>query len=145
MTWSFSDSLTSDRDKVRLRIGDTDTNEQLLSNETIDALLTEHSSDIALCSVASCRAIIAQFSRHLDRSAAGLSSNRSVIVTQYRELLRELLKESRLSTGVKYKGSISDSRKQTIDDDSDFVQPSFKKGQHDKDDLAESDEIKWWR
>ena len=39
MTWSYNENLSTDRDKVRFRIGDTDTDDQLLSNETIDAIL----------------------------------------------------------------------------------------------------------
>ena len=51
MSWSYNESLTTDRDKIRLRIGDVDTYEQLLSNETIDALLTVHNSDLAITAV----------------------------------------------------------------------------------------------
>jgi len=50
MTWSYDDSLPTDRDKVRFRIGDTDSEEELLSNETLDALLVIR-DDVVLASI----------------------------------------------------------------------------------------------
>ncbi len=38
MSFSFDENLSTDLDKVRLRIGDTDSEEVLLSNETITAM-----------------------------------------------------------------------------------------------------------
>jgi hypothetical protein len=73
VSWSYSDSLTTNKDKVRLKIGDTDTNDQLLSNETIEALLTEHNNDLDLTAISCVRAIIAQFNRTIDRNAAGMT------------------------------------------------------------------------
>ena len=42
MTWSFDDSAlaSSKKDQVRLMIGDTDTTDQLVSNEAIEFYLT---------------------------------------------------------------------------------------------------------
>jgi hypothetical protein len=77
VSWSYSDSLTTNKDKVRLKIGDTDTNDQLLSNETIEALLTEHNNDLDLTAISCVRAIIAQFNRTIDRNAAGMTANYS--------------------------------------------------------------------
>jgi len=131
MSWSYDESLTSNRDKVRLKIGDVDTNDQLLSNETLDALLTEWGSDVMLTSIAAVRAIIAAFSRTLARSAAGMSADRTIFFTHYQELLADLLKQNRGNSGARYKGSYSYDRQETIEDDSDFIQPAFKSGQWD--------------
>ena len=131
MTWSFNESLSSDVDKVRLKLGDTDTSDQILQNETISALLTQHSDDIDLATIACCRAIIAKYNRALDRSAAGMSANRSIIVDNYRDLLKELIQANRGNSGAVYSGSFSRSRKETIEDDSDFILPFAREGEFD--------------
>ena len=42
MTWTYSGNPSStERDAVRFLVGDTDTNDQLLSNEEIDYLVTQ--------------------------------------------------------------------------------------------------------
>jgi len=131
MTWSFSESLSANLDKVRLKLGDTDTNDQILQNETINALLTEHNDDVDLTAISCCRAIIAKYNRALDRSAAGMSANRSIIVDNYRDLLKELLQANRGNAGARYKGSYSRDRQETIEDDSDFILPFARSGEFD--------------
>jgi len=131
MSWSFSDSLGSNLDKVRLKLGDTDSTDQILQNETINALLTEHNNDIDLTAISCCRAIIAFYSRALNRGAVGLSADRGAIVQNYRELLSDLLRANRGNAGARYSGSFSRSRKETIEDDSDFIDPAGKVGEFD--------------
>tara|TARA_R100001086_G_scaffold244873_1_gene175133 strand:+ start:330 stop:773 length:444 start_codon:yes stop_codon:yes gene_type:complete len=131
MSWSFNESLTNNRDKVRLKIGDTDTNDQILSNETIDALLTEHSSDIMLTTISCVRAIIAKYSRNMTRGAIGLTADMTVFVTHYQELLSDLIKQNRGNSGVRFAGGFSDSRKETIESDDDFIRPFASVGMTD--------------
>jgi len=131
MAWSFNESLSTDRDKVRLKIGDTDTNDQILANETIDAILTEHSSDVMLATISCVRAIIAKYSRKLNRSAAGMSADMTVFVAHYQQLLSDLIKQNRGNSGARYKSAFSDSRKETIESDDDYVQPFAAVGRDD--------------
>tara|TARA_R110000824_G_C14951674_1_gene650997 strand:- start:129 stop:578 length:450 start_codon:yes stop_codon:yes gene_type:complete len=131
MSWSYNESLPTDRDKVRLKVGDVDTADQLLSNETLDALLTENSSDIVLTSIAAVRAIIASYTRTLARSAAGMSADTTIFFTHYQELLADLLKQNRGNSGARYSGSFSRSRQETINSDSDFIKPDFSRGEFD--------------
>lgn len=131
MSWSFDDSLTTTRDKVRLRIGDTNANDEILSNETIDALLTEHSDDVMLATISCVRAIIAKFSRNLNRGAAGMTADMSVFVAHYQELLSDLIKQNRGNSGVRYKSASSVSRKETIESDTDFIPPFASVGMDD--------------
>ena len=44
MSWSYDTSLPTNKDKVRVSIGDTDSSDQQLSDEEINALLTVHGS-----------------------------------------------------------------------------------------------------
>ena len=131
MAFTFNDSLSSNLDKVRFKIGDTDSTDQLLQDATINALLTEHNNDIELTAISCVRAIISTFNRTVDRNAAGMTANRSIIVQNYRDLLHDLLKQNRGNSGVRYKGSISRDRKETIEDDSDFIMPFSRTGQDD--------------
>jgi len=142
MAWTFSESLTTTRDKLRLRIGDTDTNDQLLANETLDVLLSDRSDDLALAAVDAVRVIIAKLGREFDRSAVGVGGQRSQKVLHYTDLLKQLTKESRLSTGV-IVGGLSADRKETIEDDSDFVRPSFTVGGDDSP-STEPGTRRWW-
>jgi len=131
MSWSFNESLTTDRDKVRLRIGDTDTNDQILSNETIDALLTEHGSDVMLATISCVRAIIAKYARNMTRGAVGMTADMSVFVAHYQELLSDLIKQNRGNSGVRYKSAFSESRKETIESDDDYIRPFAAVGRDD--------------
>lgn len=131
MAWSYSDSLSTDRDKIRLKIGDTDTNDQILPNETIDALLTEHSDDVMLTTISCVRAIIAKYSRKLNRSAAGMSADMTVFVAHYQELLSDLVKQNRGNSGTRYKSAFNISRKETIESNPDYVKPFAAVGRDD--------------
>lgn len=105
MTWSYDDSLPTDRDKVRFRIGDTDSEEELLSNETLDALLAIR-NDVVLASIDAVQAILAKFAREIDRQALGLGGPRSQKTTHYENLLKVLRAEAdKGSTGVFYGGA----------------------------------------
>lgn len=105
MTWSYNENLSTDRDKVRFRIGDTDTDDQLLSNETIDALLVIR-NDVVLASIDSVQAILAKFAREIDRQALGLGGPRSQKTTHYENLLKILRAEAdKGATGVFYGGA----------------------------------------
>ena len=130
MAWTYSDSLTTDRDKVRLKIGDTDTDDQLLSNETIDALL-DIRADVILCAIDCVRAILAKLARDIDRSAAGMTGSRSQRIANYEIVLRNLIKESGGETRMKV-GGISKDDADSLRDDSDFAQPDFTIGAHDR-------------
>ena len=130
MAWTFSDSLTTDRDKVRLKIGDTDTDDQLLSDETIDALLVIR-ADVILCSIDAVRAILSKLARDIDRSAAGMSGSRSQKTQHYKDVLMNLVKESGGETRMKV-GGISKGAADTLRDDTDFIKPSFSVDMHDR-------------
>jgi hypothetical protein len=142
MSWSFSDTLATTRDKLRLRIGDTDSNDALLSNETLDVLLSDKNDDLALAAIDAVRAIIAKLGREFDRSAVGVGGQRSQKVLHYTDLLKQLTKEGRLSTGVVV-GGLSANRKETIEGDSDFVRPSFTVGGDDSP-STEPGTRRWW-
>jgi len=125
MTWSYDDSLPTDRDKVRFRIGDTDSEEELLSNETLDALLVIR-DDVVLASIDAVQAILAKFAREIDRQALGLGGPRSQKTTHYENLLKVLRAEAdKGSTGVFY-GGATIAAKQAALADTTKPQPPFR-------------------
>lgn len=76
MTWSYSGNPSnSANDKVRFLCGDTDTNNQQVSNEEIAFLLTEWNSDCYLSAAFACDAISGKYSAKADlsRSVGDLS------------------------------------------------------------------------
>jgi len=95
MAWSYDDTLSTDRDKVRFLVGDTDTNRQLLSNSEIDFLVTEN-PDYRQAAVNSCDAIIAKLSRDVDRNGPGMNATRSQQIQHYKDLKIELKKKADL-------------------------------------------------
>ena len=130
MSWSYSDSLSTDRDRLRFRIGDVDTNDQLLSNETLDALLTAR-PDPTLAAIDAIEGILAKFARELDRGSLGLGGSRSQKTQFYRDLLKELRAEAaRGDTGAFFGGG-SVSGKETIREDEDKPLTPFRLNQFD--------------
>lgn len=130
MSWSYSDSLGTDRDRLRFRIGDVDTNDQLLSNETLDALLTAR-PDPTLAAIDAIEGILAKFAREIDRGSLGLGGSRSQKTQFYRDLLKELRAEAaRGDTGAFFGGG-SVSGKETIREDEDKPLTPFRLNQFD--------------
>ena len=125
MSWSYSDSLSTDRDKLRFKIGDVDTNDQLLSNELLDALLTER-GDPVLAAIAAVEGILAKFAREIDRAALGLGGSRSQKTQFYRDLLKELRAQAARSSTSIFFGGGSRSEKETILGDSDNTETPFR-------------------
>lgn len=81
MSWSYSgDPSASSLDKVRFLSGDTDTNNQQISNEEITFLLSEWNSDAYIAASEACVAIAGKLTAKADmsRSVGDLS-----ISTQY--------------------------------------------------------------
>ena len=64
MTWSYTPgTLEKALDWVRFRVGDTDTNDQQLSDEEIQSLIDLH-DDLKMAAVAAARAIGAKYRRY---------------------------------------------------------------------------------
>jgi hypothetical protein len=63
MTKSFDASLPTDRDRIRYEIGDIDTTQMFLEDETIDAILVAFGNDVGKSVVSCARAIAAQLRR----------------------------------------------------------------------------------
>lgn len=140
MTWTYNIALATDRDRVRFRIGDTNTDKQLLADEEIAAQLTRFNNDIPLTVVSCIKAIIAKLARDYDRSNLGLSAQRSQQIQHYRDLLAEYQGtgvEGALSNAEMFVGGLSKDKEDSFDDDDDYKGPHLRRGQ---DDIDQADE-----
>ena len=129
MAFTFDPALSTDRDKVRFKIGDVDSGAPLLQDETVDALLVINAG-VLETSIAAVKAILAKLSRDADKTALGITSNLSQKSAQYRAVLRDLEAEAEDCPTIYFGGA---SRSETLDleSDPDFVRPAFTTDQHD--------------
>lgn len=134
--WTYSgDPRDSNRDAVRFLIGDTDENDQLISDEEIAYMLLT-------LSVYRTAALAAT---GISKSFAGKASSKTVgslslkngfekKADSYKDLAARLdgmANRGALVSFAAYAGGISKADKQTQNDDSDWVKPSFYRGMHD--------------
>lgn len=134
MSWSYSgDPSNSTRDAVRFLIGDTDTNDQQLSNEELDYLLTTYSSDKYAAAIAAVRALIAKFARLADKAVGDLRISYSQRLKHYQQLISNLQLQAATVGGLAepYAGGISVSDKDSVEEDTDREPPAFTKDLHD--------------
>lgn len=135
MSWSYSgDPSTSDRDKVRYLIGDTDATDQQESNEEIAWLLTIQ-SDPFLAAALACEMLVSRYARLVDKTVGDLSISYSQRQDAYRKQADKLRQEAALTTAstiaAPYAGGISQSDKEIDTTDTDRTDPAIFKGMHD--------------
>jgi hypothetical protein len=131
VTWTYNpESLGTDLAKVRNLIGDTNTNDKLLTDEEIavyQALETNLFSVAALC----CDAIIAKLARDIDRSNLGMSAQRSQKIQHYQDMRDRYLAKAASGAGGVFFGGADVSENAKIDSDPDATKPEFELGQFD--------------
>lgn len=142
MTFTYSStSIASNLAKVRLRLGDTNSDDPLLTDEEINHFLSDSAEDIRMGALKACRAIVAKFARTVNDSAAGINSSKTSKFQQYKDLLEELQEDvTASSTATPFVGGISIDRSDDADDDTDFRPHSFGVGMHDNTDPDDSDD-----
>jgi len=136
VAWSYSgDPSSSDRDRVRFLVGDTDALEPQIQNEEIDHLLAQ-GGGAELAAVHAAEALAAKYARRVSGSAGGISRSSSDLVEHYMTLARRLRAEL-AQFGAPYAGGLSEAEKASDRADSDLVQPAFRRGMFDHDGAAE--------
>lgn len=142
MTWTYGgDPANSDRDAVRLLVGDTDTNDQQLTDEEVTYFLTEE-GEVKRAAVRSARAIGARYARLVDKAVGDLRQSYSHRQRHYEDLATRLDREASVSTALVYAGGISDADKTTVEEDTDRVKPSFEREMHDHPGSTHADELR---
>jgi hypothetical protein len=123
---AFTYDISTNRGKVRFLVGDTDATDYFLEDNEIDYLLLVWTS-VQTAAVEACKAIAAKLSREADKRIGDLSLSMSQRAAAYLTLAKTLAKSSS-SMLSGFAGGISQSSKETVEDDSDRVVPAFTRG-----------------
>ena len=133
MTWTYTPDFSGNRDKIRLMIGDTDTTDQLLTDEVITYAVTQQ-SDLHMAAARCCDYIVASLARKVNVSTGGISVDVDARMEQYSALaaiLREQRDEEALLGGTIKVGGTTTADIEALDEDESLQQPQFKQGQFD--------------
>ena len=123
MAWTYTAALTSDLERVRFLIGDTDTNDQQLQDAEIDWVNTQ-TGNVYMAAAKCCRALAAKYSRQADSAVGDLSVKKSQRAKAYLDLAKKLELDG-ATNSPPYTGGISVADKQTYEEDSDIPAPKF--------------------
>lgn len=133
MTWTYDGTdLSTDLAKVRRNIGDTNTNDQGLTDEEINSFLSDGLS-VDAASLRSAQALYAKWVRDVDRSNLGMSASRSQKLQHLKDLIDGYLKPRVNRRATPFLGGVSQDSKNSLEEDSDFIQPRIRRGQFDND------------
>lgn len=134
MTWTYSDPSASDKDAVRLLIGDTDTDDQQLSDEEIEYLLTQYTNVYRAASLAA-KTLAAKYSRQVGSSIETLRVFAADRYKQYMDLSGKLNTEYKRQgaggLGTPIVTGVSQSDIALVESDEDRVKSAFKKEMFD--------------
>ena len=128
---SYTDTLLTDRDKVRFYIGDTsnDATKEKLSDNEIDALLADYPSPLD-CAIKCAEALIAKYAGYVTQTVGSVSVQYSNLVAQYEKLAKTLKGKLAIKGGA-WAGGLSQAEKDANADDTDRVEPAFERGFQD--------------
>lgn len=121
-------ALSTELNRIRLEIGDTNSNEPLLYDGEITQIQAEYTTFNKRC-CACCKAIMAKFAREVDYNIAGYSEKAGSIYDRYEKLAKHFAQLGAAS--YPYSSSLVQDDKDAYQDDSDLVQPKVKRGMHD--------------
>ncbi len=129
MAWTYETMLGSDKDKVRLLIGDTDAGQPLLSDEELAYCLTQ--AGVTRAAAKACRAIAAKFARDATTAVAGFSATLQSRHEQYLKLAEILEAAGSEIIAVPTAGGIEQSENEAAAADTSLVPRLFRVGAMD--------------
>ena len=131
MSWSY-DPVKTDKDKVRLLIGDTDKCNRLLEDEEIDCFLLVDCSPLR-AAVSAAEAISATLATCVDEKVGQVSQSNSQAAEAFLALANRLRRRAdEQSLGDAYAGGISIADKELREENTDRVRPKFEKNLHNE-------------
>lgn len=124
-------AITTDLDKVRLEIADTDSTAQLLQDDEITYFISQE-ANLWGAAARCCERIARQFLRKADVriGRGGTTLNYSTAAKQYQDMAAALRKRAN-ATNAPWAGGRSVSDKESLAEDESLVQPIFRKGEGD--------------
>ncbi|QDP63949.1 MAG: hypothetical protein Unbinned3992contig1000_63 [Prokaryotic dsDNA virus sp.] len=135
MAWTYgADPAGSNRDAVRLLIGDTDTNDQQLQDSEIDYFLglfgVAGDDRVVPAAIRSCEALAAKYARQVDTTNQGLSVGASKRSEHYRKLADDL-RDLETTVAEVFLGGNTYSEARSMDENTDLIPPTFRRAQND--------------
>lgn len=130
MTWTYTNAPADfPRDELRFLIGDTDEDDQQLSDEEI-AYLLSNSASTKLAAIASAQILQSKYARLTSKSVGGLSISYGERQAHYKAMETRFRSELGLLVAP-FAGGISKSSKTLLESDTDFNDTLVKLGMHD--------------
>ena len=126
MSWSYQDTMPREIDKVRFYLGDTDSSDQLLTDEEIEFALSEASASVRTAASICADSVAAQYARLADLTEGQLSIKYSQRAKQFQTLAQNVGNSSRTSfLAMPSAGGIFVADKEATEADTTLVRPSF--------------------
>lgn len=126
MSWSYDPQLDTDLDLVRFYVGDTNTNNQRVSNEEITAILALEPIPI-LAAAMICDSLAGSQSSASSRSIGGTSVSGDSESAHFEKQAVRLRNQYRQKPVSIFMGGQTESDKDTRRSDTDLVQPFFER------------------
>jgi len=131
MTWTYTSTsstfLASSLGVVRRRVGDTDTSDQLMTDEEINSEISSAGTTL-LASRNIAKSLAAKFARRMDSKMGKLDLKNSQMFEHYTALAEELDLEIATGGATPWAGAPSKADKETQQLDTDRVEPAFARG-----------------
>ncbi len=120
--------LATELNRLRLEIGDTDSDDYYLDDEEIQIIQSEKTSFYRRAA-ACCELVCAKVAKEVKYKIGHFSEDANEVFDRYKALGAKF--QAYTSVDYPWSSSISVSDKKTYEDDTSLVQPKIKKGQHD--------------
>ena len=128
MSFSYDLSdLDTEFNRLRLEIGDTDSDEYFLDDEEIEVIQSEKTSFYRRAA-ACCELVCAKVAREVKSKIGHFSEDSNEIYVRYKALADRY--HAYASMNYPWSSAISVSEKETYEDDTSLVQPKIKLGIH---------------
>ena len=121
-------AITTDRDILRLEIGDTNPDRPLFADDELDVFLARYPGRVLVAAADACDSLAIRFARDFDFKWKDQSFSRSQMSARYAALAKDLRKRA-AGNAAPFFGGGSQARKDALAQDPDRTQPAFRRGQ----------------
>ena len=100
MAFTYTAGSTADRDRVRLEIGDTDSERALFQDAELDDFLSQEGDSVLGASARACETLAVRFARDYTFSADGSSLQKGSVAQAFRQEAKRLRRKAKGATTV---------------------------------------------
>jgi len=137
MTWTYQDTMPRSIDKVRFYTGDTNSSDQLFSDEEIAFALSEAGGNVRTAASLCATRKAAEWSRLSDLKEGQLSISYSQRSKQMLTIAEAIIDTSvTLDPAIPFAGAVFVADKVDVEEDTTMVKPSFGVGMMDSEDVG---------